>query len=82
MKIKESDKKAILLKMMETLEIEGQIIFQNGFILNKQIYGGYVITSDSATETEGTSVAYGLDRNALFNDLLNDWDAYLKGETK
>ena len=75
-----SDKKVIFLELMKTLHIEGQVILANGSVLDIQDYGGYVITSEGATDTEGTSCACGFDQEKLFYELLCDWDEYVSSE--
>ena len=76
MKIKVSDKKAIFQEWMKTLHVEGQVILDNGAIIDFQENVGYCITSEGATETDGISCACGFSQDILFEALLNDWDAF------
>ena len=76
MKTKVSNKKAIFQEWMKTLHYEGQVILDNGAIIDFQEDVGYCITSEGATETDGISCACGFSQDILFQALLNDWDAF------
>tara|TARA_B110000093_G_scaffold176834_1_gene212866 strand:+ start:1584 stop:1817 length:234 start_codon:yes stop_codon:yes gene_type:complete len=76
METKLSDKKAIFQEWMKTLQVGGQVILNNGAIIDIQEHGGYCITYEGATDTDGTSCACGFDQDILFEALLTDWDAF------